>query len=89
MRARSSTVPLCTSPVRSSITLVVMPSLVQTQRSPPSTTSASGTRPASSTCLGTVFSAGSMTSQVSRAVSVSRSTSAPAASTRSIAWGVL
>ena len=66
-----------------------MPSLVHSQRSPPSTTSWASSRPASRIVLGTVFSAGSMTSQVSFAVSASRSTWAPAAASRSIALGVL
>ena len=66
-----------------------MPSLVVMSRSPPSTQSVAAVRPASRTVLGTVFSAGSMTSQERRAVSASRSTRAPAASSRSIASGVL
>ena len=66
-----------------------MPSLVVISRSPPSTQSREPSRPASSTVRGTVASAGSMTSQVRRAVSASRSTRAPAASSRSIALGVL
>ena len=66
-----------------------MPSLVVIRRSPPSTQSLAGSRPASKTVRGTVFSAGSITSQVRRAVSASRSTRAPAASSSSIAFGVL
>ena len=48
-----------------------------------------GRRPASSTVFGTVFRQGSMRSQVSFAVSASRSTSAPADASSSIAAGVL
>ncbi len=66
-----------------------MPSLVVMQRPPPSTQSSDRPRPASRTVRGTVLSAGSMTSHVRRAVSASRSTRAPAASSRSIAFGVL
>ena len=68
---------------------VVMPSLVAISRSPPSTQSRELSRPASSTVRGTVDSAGPMTSQVRCAVSASRSTRTPAASSRSTAFGVL
>ena len=83
--ARSCDVPSRRVCVRSSYMYVAMPSLVTTSRSPPTTTSRSGTRPASGTVRGTVARHPLIRAQSSRAVSRSRSTRAPASASSSIA----
>jgi len=88
-RARSASVPSRFSPVRSSSTCVAMPSLVTTSGSRPRTRSQDGSRPARRTSFGTVARQRSTRPQPNRAVSRSRSTSAPAAASRSTASGVL